>query len=342
MLVLSLALKNYRSYADFFIQFDPNINIITGKNGIGKTNILEAIIFSSNAKSFRTTDDMALIKHNEEYGRIILKSDVGEIRSVINTQGKTLFINNEIKKRTSEFIGYLNAVLFKPSDLEIFNSSPRERRKIIDLELGKISNNYLNSLLAFNKLLKDKNKLLKENKIDDLYLDLLNQKMVPYIELIVSEREKVFDFINLHLSDIYTRIAGETAFIKVIYKKNITADIYQTLNQTKEKDIDYHYALMGPHHDDYCFIFNDHPIDEIASQGQIRMCLIAFKFALVRYIKEIKNIKPIILLDDVLSELDKDNQRRFINFLPDDYQIIITDTGFNEMLNHKKYKLIKL
>lgn len=342
MLVYSLSLKNYRSYTDFFIQFDKNINIITGKNGIGKTNILEAIIFSSNAKSFRTNDDIALIKHNEDYGRIILKSDVGEIKTVINNQGKTLFINNEIKKKTSEFIGYLNAVLFKPSDLEIFNSSPKERRKIIDLELGKIFKKYLSSLLAFNKLLKDKNKLLKENNIDELYLDLLNRQMVPYIELIMNEREKAFDYINQHISNIYKRIAEEDAEIKIVYKKNITEDVLKTLNETKEKDMVYHYALMGPHHDDYYFNFNNHPIDEVASQGQIRMCLIAFKFALVSYIKNIKNIKPIILLDDVLSELDKDNQKRFINFLPDDYQIIITDTSFNEILNSKKYKLIKL
>ena len=342
MLVNSLSLRNFRSYHDFFIQFDKNINIITGQNGIGKTNILEAIIFSSNAKSFRTNEDSALIRHNEEYGRIILNGDIGEIKVVINNQGKTLFINNQIIKKTSEFIGYLNAVLFKPSDLEFFNSSPRERRKIIDLELGKIFDDYLSSLLVFNRLLKDKNKLLKEDKVDDLYLDLLNEQMVPYIKTIMEQREKVFDFINLHLSNIYKEISDENISLKVIYKKNINDDIQKTLKETKEKDLAYHYALMGPHHDDYYFLFDNHQISDIASQGQTRMCLIAFKFALIKYIKEVKKIKPIILLDDVLSELDKENQRRLINFLPNDYQIIITDTTFNEMLNLKKYKLIKL
>lgn len=342
MLITSIRLNNYRNYSNALIKPDPNINIITGPNGSGKTNILESVIVSSNTKSFRTNDDSSLIKHNENYARIEITADGSVYRIVLNSSGKSLFVNDEIVTRTSNFIGRINAILFKPSDLEFFNSSPRERRKLIDLELGKINKSYLDSLLKFNKLLKDKNRLLKENSIDEVYLNLINEQMVPFIAVLIQEREKFFNYINGCINEIYRSISGQNIEIQAIYKKNINGDILNVLNLNKEKDLNYHYALMGPHHDDYYFLFNHHELSEIASQGQIRMTLISFKFALVRYINEICGIKPIILLDDVLSELDQENKRRLINFLPDDHQIIITDTDADSLMNVKKYKLIRL
>ncbi|MGN1405303.1 MAG: DNA replication/repair protein RecF [Erysipelotrichaceae bacterium] len=342
MLITSIRLNNYRNYTNILIKPDPNINIITGPNGSGKTNILESVIVSSNTKSFRTSDDSALIKHNEDYARIEIVADGNTYRVVLNSNGKSLFVNDEIISRTSNFIGRINAILFKPSDLEFFNSSPRERRKLIDLELGKINKTYLNALLKFNKLIKDKNRLLKENSIDDVYLNLINEQMVPCIEILIQEREKFFNYVNGCIGEIYRQISNQEIEIKAVYKKNIDGDTLKILNSSKEKDLNYHYAVMGPHHDDYYFLFNHHELSEIASQGQIRMTLISFKFALVRYINEICGIKPIILLDDVLSELDQENKRRLINFLPEDHQIIITDTNGDSLLNVKKHKLIRL
>lgn len=342
MLITSIRLNNYRNYSNILINPDSNINIITGPNGSGKTNILESVVVSSNTRSFRTNDDTSLIKHDEDYARIEVTADGTVYKIVLNKNGKSLFVNDEIITRTSNFIGRINAILFKPSDLEFFNSSPRERRKLIDLELGKINKNYLNALLKFNRLLKDKNRLLKENTVDDVYLNLINEQMAPAISILIQEREKFFSFVNSCISEIYRTVSNQNIEIKAVYRKNIDGDILNILNMNKEKDLNYHYAVMGPHHDDYYFLFNSHELSEVASQGQVRMTLISFKFALIRYINEICGIKPIILLDDVLSELDQENKRRLINFLPDDHQIIITDTDADSLMNVKKYKLIRL
>ena len=209
MLITSIRLNNYRNYSNILINPDSNINIITGPNGSGKTNILESVVVSSNTRSFRTNDDTSLIKHNEDYARIEVTADGTVYKIVLNKNGKSLFVNDEIITRTSNFIGRINAILFKPSDLEFFNSSPRERRKLIDLELGKINKNYLNALLKFNRLLKDKNRLLKENTVDDVYLNLINRAtryvyfFTPYL---VLDQELMIAFENAAKSGVDVRL----------------------------------------------------------------------------------------------------------------------------------------
>ena len=343
MLIKQIKLNNYRNYNTITIPLNPNLNIIVGPNGIGKTNILESIIVISNTKSFRTLNDRELIKKKEDYSKIDIEADVGKLKVVINQEGKSLFINNELFKKTSEFIGKLNAILFKPSDLELFSISPKERRKLLDIELGKISKNYLNNLLVYNKLLKDKNKLLKENEVDNNYLDLINERMIPCIEVIVKERENFFNNINLWISDYYQTISNSKTKIEIIYKacSNIQ-DIEENLNKSKEKDSIYRYTTFGPHHDDYYFKFDDYELNSVASQGQKRMVFIAFKFALIKFIELVTTNTPVILLDDVLSELDLDNRNRLIRMLPLNAQIIITDTDIKGIKLEKKFNLIKL
>lgn len=343
MLINSIKLNNFRNYTSSLIPLHPNLNIIIGPNGIGKTNILESIIVTSNTKSFRTLNDQDLILHDTEYSKIEVNSDVGKVCTVINKNGKSLFIDDKPIKKTSEFIGKINAILFKPSDLELFNQSPKERRKLLDIEIGKISKDYLNSILTYNKLLKDKNKLLKENKVDTLYLDLIDEKMIPEIEKIIRYRQDFFNYVNKCISNYYSKISGSNVNIKIIYKKcSEVIDIKATLEKSREKDMYYHYSNYGPHHDDYYFEFNGRELNSVASQGQTRMCLIAFKFSLINYIKDKKHINPIILLDDVLSELDVDNRQRLLKTLPKDSQIIITDTDVKGIENIETYNLIKL
>lgn len=343
MLIRQIKLNNYRNYNTLTLPLNPNLNIIIGSNGIGKTNILESIIVISNTKSFRTLNDKELIKKEEEYSKIDIDADVGKLKVVINQEGKSLFINNEPLKKTSEFIGKLNAILFKPADLELFSVSPKERRKLLDIELGKISNNYLNNLLLYNKLLKDKNRLLKENNIDNNYLDLINEQMIPCIEVIIKKRIEFFKKINLWISDYYQMISNTKTKIEIIYKAcSSIDDIKENLNKSKEKDSIYRYTTFGPHHDDYYFKFDDYELNSVASQGQKRMVFIAFKFALIKYIENMTSSKPIILLDDVLSELDLNNRNRLIQMLPSDAQILITDTDIKGIKIEKKFNLIKL
>ncbi len=343
MPVRTIRVNDFRNYRRAYFEFDPYLNIITGKNGTGKTNILEAIIVVSNTKSFRCQDDSDLIYRGADFARICLNTDDKEYKVVINKKNKSLYIDNNLIKRTSEFIGRVNAILFKPSDLELFTQSPSERRKLLDIEISKVSKIFIQSLLKYNSLLKDKNKLLKQPETDELLLDVINESMLPLIQIIISEREDFFTIINDYISVIYEKLSGKEAQIKVVYKKcSEIPKIAEGLQRSKEKDEYYHYATFGPHHDDYSFYMDGCELNRIASQGQKRMVLIAFKFALIKYIQRTLGITPIVLLDDILSELDKDNQERLLNMIPSRTQVIITNTDINNLDIRRQYKLIEL
>lgn len=343
MLIKSIKLNDYRNYSNYSIELNPNLNIIIGPNGTGKTNILESIVVVSNSKSFRTLNDQDLIKKGKDYLKIDLDSDEYNFKVVINDKNKSLYLNDNLAKKTSEYIGKLNAILFKPSDLELFTSSPSERRKILDLEIGKVNKKYLLSLLQYNSLLKDKNKLLKELEIDEQLLDVIEQSMIPNIKELIQERERFVENINQNINEYYSLISGQQNKIEVIYKKCCEInEIEDYIFNSKQKDFYYHYATFGPHHDDYEFMIDGYNINSMASQGQKRMVLIAFKFALIKYIQTNTSITPILLLDDILSELDKDNQERLLQIIPKDTQVIITNTDINNINIDLDYKLINL
>ena len=343
MLIKELKLYNYRNYARKNLTFDPELNIIIGPNGIGKTNILESIIVVSNTKSFRTNNDQNLIKKDCEYSKIELLSDEDRYKVVISNKNKSLFIDDVLIRKSSEFIGKLNAILFKPNDLEIFVQAPNERRKVLDIEISKVSSSYIHALLSYNYLLKDKNRLLKEQEVDETLLAVINESMEPLIKTMLDERDHFFEVMNQYLSDIYNKIAAASSEIRIVYKKCCEAEeIRNKLSEAKEKDFYYHYSTFGPHHDDYYFLMDGHELNSIASQGQKRMALIAFKFALIEYIKEKTGKIPIVLLDDILSELDQNNQERLLGIMPADAQVIITNTNVKGLNIAKRYKLIDL
>lgn len=344
MPVKTVRVNDYRNYRRGFFEFDPNLNIIVGKNGAGKTNILESIIVISNTKSYRSSNDADLIRKGADFTRIILNTEDKEYKVVINKKNKSLYIDNDLIKKTSEFIGRVNAILFKPSDLELFTQSPSERRKLLDIEISKVSRIYIQSLLKYNSLLKDKNKLLKQLEPDELLLGVINESMSPLIKIIIQERENFFAVINEYISPIYSLISGkEDSEISITYKKcSEIENVNEELERAKEKDYYYHYTSFGPHHDDYSFYMDGYELNSIASQGQKRMVLIAFKFALMKYIQYSTGSTPIVLLDDILSELDKDNQERLLNIIPDNTQVIITNTDINNLNIKKPYKLIEL
>lgn len=343
MLIKSLKLNDYRNYSNYSVELDPKLNIVIGKNGIGKTNILESIIVVSNTKSFRTSNDQDLIKKGRDYLKIEIETEEEKFKVVINHKTKALYLNDKHIKKTSEFIGKLNAVLFKPSDLQLFSDPPSERRKILDLEIGKTDPKYLYSLLKYNSLLKDKNKLLKELEIDETLLSVINEAMIPQIKNLIIEREKFIADINRHITDYYQKISGLNSKIKLIYKKccEIT-DVEAMIIKSKDRDYFYHYATFGPQKEDYCFMIDNYDLNTIASQGQKRMALIAFKFALIKYIEKNTNTIPVVLLDDIMSELDRENQERLLNVIPDNAQVIVTNTDVENINVDKDYKLIEL
>ncbi|MBQ2509928.1 MAG: DNA replication and repair protein RecF, partial [Erysipelotrichaceae bacterium] len=250
MLIRSVRLNDYRNYVRGVFTFDPHLNIIIGKNGTGKTNLLESIVVVSNTKSYRTNDDRDLIRKGREFARIELNSDENEFRVVINKKGKSLFIDGTLIRKTSDFIGRINAVLFKPSDLELFTQSPGERRKLLDIEISKVSRRYIDALLKYNRLLKDKNRLLKENEPDEVLMSVINESMVPLIKTIIEEREGFFEVINEYISPMYAMISGKEVKIEIRYRSCSAIDeVEKKIEQTREKDFYYHYATYGTHHE---------------------------------------------------------------------------------------------
>lgn len=345
MIIKSIDLKEYRNYHHLHVELDPKMNIIIGTNGIGKTNILESLTVVSNTKSFRTNDDQELIHNNEEYARIEVNVDNTIYRVIINKSGKALFINQTAIKRSSDFIGKLNVVLFEPSDLELFGASPRTRRRLIDLELGKTSKDYLNALLVYNKLIKEKNNLLKNEKVDELLLETINERLVAPISKIIRYRQAFIDYINQYISEYFKKISNTEFNIRIDYKKAVESDelaIKEMLKHNIQKDILYRCSTVGPHKDDIIFYFDEHLIVNYASQGQKRMTMVAFKLALIQYIIAKTKTTPVLLLDDILSELDLLNKERMLNMIPPGVQTIITSTDVNGIKLKDEYRLFNL
>ena len=342
MLVQELRLKQFRNYQNNIFKFDKGLNIIVGSNGIGKTNILESIYLLSNTKSFRTNDDKQLIQINNNFAAAEVLLDQGNIKAIINDKGKTFYINNEMMKKLSDVIGKLHAIIFKPGDIELFTDSPKARRREIDLELGKISSSYLKAIVNYNHYLKQKNNLLKEKTIDQNLLSIVNDTLIPVIKTIIQEREQFINQINNYIGNIYKNISGRNDEIKIVYKKCCDVDdIYINLELAKEKDALFQHSTFGPHKEDYIFLINGREMGDYASQGQKRMIIISLKLAIVKYIKEKFNKDILILLDDVLSELDKNTSTKLLNMLPNN-QIIMTTTHIDGIDINREYNLIEL
>ena len=202
MLIRYIKLKQFRNHKDLKLQLDPSINIIVGENGIGKSNILESIIMMSNAKSYRTNDESKLININSSYATVEIDTDERHLKLLINEKGKSFYDNNVLIKKISKVLGKLNAIVFKPGDIELFTQSPQARRREIDLELGKISSKYLQIMMNYNRYLKQKNNLLKEKKVDMNLLSILNDTLVPTIKNIIHERQEFINEINKYIGEI--------------------------------------------------------------------------------------------------------------------------------------------
>ena len=345
MIAKSLDLYNFRNYHKIHLDLHPKKNIIIGNNGTGKTNILESIVMIADTRSFRADDDQDLILKTEDTARIDLKVDDDLYRMIITNSGKTLFINNTTIKRSSDFIGKVNAVLFKPDDLEIFTRGPKYRRRILDLEIGKMSKKYLEALLTYSRLLKDKNALLKEDVINDIYLKALEERMILPIKILIEEREELIKYIDQNISRYYESLTDQKEDIRIIYKRSCEADeekIKDMIDNDHRRDLFYHYTVSGPHKEDITFMFHGSDVTNYASQGQKRLVMLSFKLAIVEYIIKKTNERPILLLDDILSELDIENKERLLKILPKDIQTIITATDIQNIKLDSEYRLFRL
>ncbi len=341
MYIKEIQLRNFRNIDFCSIQFNEKTNIILGKNAQGKTNILESLVFLSSTRSHRLAIDQHLIKHEKDCSTIDCYLNDEEkdkkLTAVIHQRGKTLMINKNPVARSSEFIGNLNVVLFSPSDLNLFEDSPKERRKIVDVEIGKISPLYMIHLSKYMKLLKERNMLLKMNRINDSYNDILESQMIEEQKKILLYRYQFIDEINKTLMKYYEKLSGQSLVIQCFYEscveinKDIDVSLRKMMDRQREKDVQYRSTSAGIHRDDFIFKLEGRKVEEVASQGQKRMVILAFKLSLLDYIKNMTKKLPVLLLDDVMSELDSEKRRNLFNAIPQEIQTVITTTDSDEL-----------
>ncbi len=343
MYITSLAVKNFRNLADFTLKFDRKSNIIIGDNAQGKTNILEAVYTAINAKSFRTRNDLELINSCQNYCHInlnfIKNQREQQIEMIISRDAKKkIKINQVAISKTFELIGYLNVILFAPEDLKLIKGGPTERRRFLDREISNINRNYLNSLIKYHRVLNQKNRFLKVCKESDNWqsFEIWDEQLAKYAQKIIKKRIEYIKLLNEKARLIHAEISGKNEVIRLEYNSDLIAEteteiekkILLKLEKSRQRDIKYGYTTVGPQRDDLTILINDQNIKKYGSQGQQRSALLAIKLAQIEIIKDIVGEYPILMLDDVMSELDSNRQIHLLTEIKRT-QTILTTTDLN-------------
>lgn len=354
MIIKSLELNNFRNYKSLSMEFDQGTNILYGDNAQGKTNILESIYICGTTKSHKGSKDREVINLNEDEAhiRIFLEKNSMEHKIDIHlkkNKPKGAAIDGIPIKKSSELFGILNIIFFSPEDLSIIKNGPAERRRFIDIELCQLDKLYLHNLSNYNKIINQRNNLLKQIVYDRNLLDTLsiwNIQLVEYGSKIIEQRKMFINQLNDIILDIHKKLSGgkEDLFIK--YEPNVKKeDFEERLTKSLERDINTKMTNVGPHRDDISFLIKNIDIRKFGSQGQQRTSALSLKLAEIQLVQKLINDKPILLLDDVLSELDRSRQNYLLNSIYE-IQTIITCTGLEEFINNrfnvnKIYKVIE-
>ena len=343
MIVTSLELKDYRNYKSLNMQFSSGTNILYGENAQGKTNILEAIYLCGTTKSHRGSKDKEMINFSEEEAHIRVILEKNQIPHRIDlhlksNKAKGIAIDGIAIKRQGELFGMLNLVLFSPEDLYIIKSGPAERRRFIDLELCQLDKIYMNHLSNYNKVLAQRNNLLKQISFDKKLLDTLNiwdEKLLEYGRKIIIARQEFILRLNELVGEIHKRLTGGKEELELKYESNVKeSEFEEKLKKSREKDLMLKMTNVGPHRDDIGFLLKEIDIRKYGSQGQQRTAALSCKLAEIDLVKSVIKENPVLLLDDVLSELDRKRQTYLLNNIGD-IQTIITCTGLEEFINHR-------
>ena len=343
MIIQSIELSNFRNYETLDIHFDHGTNILYGDNAQGKTNILEAAYMSGTTKSHKGSKDKEMIRFEGEEAHIrtiVLKNEKEyQIDMHLRKCGsKGVAVNKLPIKKASDLFGILNIVFFSPEDLNIIKSGPAERRRFIDLELCQLDKIYLSDLSKYNKVLANRNKLLKEiNYRQDLVdtLPVWDAQLVEYGKSIIKKRKAFVQELNDIIGEIHSNITGGKEQLILKYEPNIDDIFFEDeLNKAKQKDMKLCQTTVGPHRDDMLFSIGDIDIRKYGSQGQQRTSALSLKLSEISLVKKSINNTPVLLLDDVLSELDSNRQNYLLNSISD-IQTIITCTGLEEFVKNR-------
>lgn len=348
MRIKKLKVENFRNLENLDIEFSEGVNIIYGNNAQGKTNIIESIYIFSFGKSFRANKDIELLKFDKEYFlsniKIMKKDRELEMDFGFDkiSNKKMIKVNGVIQKKISDIIGKLNVVVFKPEDIKIVTDSPSIRRKYIDYLICSISKVYLENITKYKKVMEERNNLLKEIKLrlkgsknldetDSNFLDVYDKLLSKLNCEIYNERKRVIEKLNNYIYDIHLKLTenyinNEKLHIK--YVSNVAEDIekmYNNLSKSRLNDINKGYTSLGIHRDDYIISINSLDVSIYGSQGQKKSSIISLKLSELKVIEEVIGEKPVLLLDDYMSELDEKRRLKFLDII-EDIQIIITTT----------------
>ncbi len=336
MKISKLKLVNFRNYENLKINFSDKLNIIYGENGSGKSNLVEAIYLLALTKSFRITNDKYLINKGKDSttieGKITKNNDESDYKVKISTEGKKVEIDNNKINKISEYITKIQVIVFYPSNTELINDSPSERRKLLNIEISQIFKEYLILLNNYNKILKQRNAYLKQlylyGNASREYLDILTKKLVEYGKRIHKYRLEFLENLNQNITKVYKDIF-ESGELKIKYKSSYNRterELLEIYRKYYSKEMAAGKTLIGIHHDDFEFILDGNNIKEWGSQGQLKNAILSFKISEVKLIKDILKEYPILILDDLFSELDERKIYNILNILDDNVQTFITTT----------------
>ena len=346
MYIERLALTDYRNYAALELSFSPHINVLIGENAQGKTNVMEAIYVLSMAKSHRTSNDRELIRWEQEYGKI--EGDIHRkygrlpLELVISKKGKKARVNHLEQNRLSLYIGQLNVVMFAPEDLNLVKGSPSVRRRFLDMEIGQISPVYLHDLLNFQKVLKQRNAILRDNRgklnLNDVMFDVYTEQYIQVAIQIIRKRFYFMELLQKWAEPIHKGISRGMESLKISYgtlkgldsgqtKEEMESVLAQRLLEMRSRELERGLTLIGPHRDDLHFYVNGYDIQTFGSQGQQRTTALSLKLAEIELVKQEVGEAPVLLLDDVLSELDDYRQSHLLNTIQGEVQTFVTTTN---------------
>ena len=348
MKLTNLQLQNFRNYESVQLEFTDGVHVFIGENAQGKTNLMESIYALAMTKSHRTTNDKELIGWNKEFATI--KGTVEKTATKTNLElqfskkGKIAKVNYLEQKRLSSYLGNLNVILFAPENLTLVKGSPQNRRKFVDMELGQMSSLYLYDLVEYNRVLKQRNTYLKQlaikKKQPDEYLEVLSEMLSELASKIVFHRLDFMKQLEALAIPIHDQLSLGREKFSVSYQATIPLEDGLTPSQMKEiyidqfkknqtREADQATTLIGPHRDDLIFYLNEIPVQTYGSQGQQRSTVLSLKLAEIELMKLSTGEYPLLLLDDVLSELDDDRQTHLIKAIENKVQTFITTTSLD-------------
>lgn len=343
MVIKSIELADYRNYDSLELHFDKGTNILYGDNAQGKTNILEAIFVAATTKSHKGSKDREIIHFDKEEAHIrtYLEKEGVETRvdmHLRSSKSKGIAVDGQKLKKAADLLGLCNVVFFSPEDLGIIKNGPSERRRFVDMELCQLDNFYLYNLNHYNKIVNQRNKLLKDMYLNpDLKetLSIWDMQLVSFGSKIIERRRLFVEQLNEIIYDIHKRLSGDKEELEIKYEPDVETDEFEKkLKYNQDRDMKSKMTSAGPHRDDFSFVIGDVDIRKFGSQGQQRTAALSLKLSEIELVKKITKDTPVLLLDDVLSELDSNRQNYLLNSIGD-IQTIITCTGLEDFVNNR-------